>query len=150
MRKDSEVYVEANRRAIVVSSAFIPVIRMAILAGFMATLLVGGWMTFEGALLVSSYSLLVFLTQRLLWPLTNLAETVDLYERAMASSRRILDLIEDRLHAVGCRARRDEHADDVGLAGHQGPRGLIRPVAELLDDVEHALPRLGPEVRGVV
>jgi ATP-binding cassette subfamily B protein len=36
---------------------------------------------------------LVFLTQRLLWPLTNLAETVDLYERAMASSRRILDLI---------------------------------------------------------
>jgi len=94
VRKDSEVYVEANRRAIVVSSAFIPVIRMAILAGFMATLLVGGWMTFEGALLVSSYSLLVFLTQRLLWPLTNLAETVDLYERAMASSRRILDLIE--------------------------------------------------------
>jgi ATP-binding cassette subfamily B protein len=60
----------------------------------MATLLVGGWMTFDGALLVSSYSLLVFLTQRLLWPLTNLAETVDLYERAMASSRRILDLIE--------------------------------------------------------
>jgi ATP-binding cassette subfamily B protein len=94
VRKDSEVYVEANRRAIVVSSAFIPVIRMAILAGFMATLLVGGWMTFDGALLVSSYSLLVFLTQRLLWPLTNLAETVDLYERAMASSRRILDLIE--------------------------------------------------------
>jgi ATP-binding cassette subfamily B protein len=94
VRKDSEVYVEANRRAIVVSSAFIPVIRMAILAGFMATLLVGGWMTFEGGLLVSSYSLLVFLTQRLLWPLTNLAETVDLYERAMASSRRILDLIE--------------------------------------------------------
>jgi ATP-binding cassette subfamily B protein len=33
------------------------------------------------------------LTQRLLWPLTELAQTVDLYERAMASSRRILDLI---------------------------------------------------------
>ena len=94
VRKDSEIYVEANRRAIVVSSAFIPVIRMAILAGFLATFLIGGWMTFEGTLLVSSYSLLVFLTQRLLWPLTNLAETVDLYERAMASSRRILDLIE--------------------------------------------------------
>jgi ATP-binding cassette subfamily B protein len=28
-----------------------------------------------------------------LWPLTDLAQTVDLYERAMASSRRILDLI---------------------------------------------------------
>ena len=38
--------------------------------------------------------MLVFLTQRLLWPLTRLAQTVDLYERAMASTRRILGLIE--------------------------------------------------------
>ena len=38
--------------------------------------------------------MLVFLTQRLLWPLTRLAETVDLFERAMASTRRILNLIE--------------------------------------------------------
>jgi len=37
---------------------------------------------------------LVSLTQRLLWPLTRLAQTVDLYERAMASTRRILKLIE--------------------------------------------------------
>jgi ATP-binding cassette subfamily B protein len=37
---------------------------------------------------------LVFLTQRLLWPLTRMAETVDLFERAMASTRRILNLIE--------------------------------------------------------
>jgi ATP-binding cassette subfamily B protein len=91
---DSEAYVKANRGAIAVSSAFIPIIRMAILAGFLATFLIGGWMTLSGALAVGAYGILVFLTQRLLWPLTNLAETVDLYERAMASSRRILDLIE--------------------------------------------------------
>jgi len=77
-----------------VSSAFIPVIRMAILAGFLATFLIGGWQTLSGVLEVGAYGVLVFLTQRLLWPLTSLAETVDLYERAMASSRRILDLIE--------------------------------------------------------
>jgi len=94
IRADSESYVEANRGAIAVSSAFIPVIRMAILIGFLMTFLVGGWQTLEGALEVSAYSVLVFLTQRLLWPLTRLAETVDLFERAMASSRRILDLIE--------------------------------------------------------
>ncbi len=94
VRRDSEAYVEANRRAIAVSSAFIPIIRMAILAGFLATFLIGGWMTLEGSLNVGAYGVLVFLTQRLLWPLTNVAETVDLYERAMASSRRILDLIE--------------------------------------------------------
>lgn len=93
VRKDSADYVAANRRAIAVSSAFIPIIRMAILAGFLATFLLGGWMTLNGKLNVGAYGVLVFLTQRLLWPLTNLAETIDLYERAMASTRRILDLI---------------------------------------------------------
>ena len=34
------------------------------------------------------------LTQRLLWPLTGLAQVIDLFERAMASTRRILDLLE--------------------------------------------------------
>ena len=94
IRQDSDAYLEANRKAIAISSAFIPVIRMAILAGFIATFLLGGWMTLDGTLNVGAYGVLVFLTQRLLWPLTNIAETVDLYERAMASSRRILDLIE--------------------------------------------------------
>ena len=94
VRKDSSAYVEANRKAIAISSAFIPIIRMAILLGFLATFLLGGWMTLNGELNVGAYGVLVFLTQRLLWPLTSLAETVDLYERAMASTRRILDLIE--------------------------------------------------------
>jgi ATP-binding cassette subfamily B protein len=91
---DSRAYTEANARAIRVSSAFIPLIRMAILAGFVATLVLGGFMTIEGTLAVGSFSVLVFLTQRLLWPLTNLAQTVDLYQRAMASTRRVLDLLE--------------------------------------------------------
>ena len=91
--EDSAAYVAANRKAIAVSSAFIPIIRMAILAGFIATFMLGGWMTLNGTLNVGAYGVLVFLTQRLLWPLTDLAQTVDLYERAMASSRRILDLI---------------------------------------------------------
>lgn len=98
VREDSTAYVEANRKAIAVSSAFIPIIRMAILAGFIATFLLGGWMTLEGTLNIGAYGVLVFLTQRLLWPLTELAQTVDLYERAMASSRRILDLIETPVH----------------------------------------------------
>jgi len=93
VEKESKAYRDANRRAIKLSSAFIPIIRMAILTGFIATLLIGGWLTLEGALAVGAYSVLVFLTQRLLWPLTRLAQTVDLYERAMASTNRILNLI---------------------------------------------------------
>ncbi|WP_163577540.1 ABC transporter ATP-binding protein [Halomonas faecis] len=93
LREVSEAYVEANRRAIQVSSAFIPVIRMAILAGFLATFTVGGMLALRGDLNVGAYGVLVFLTQRLLWPLTGLAEVIDLFERAMASTRRILDLL---------------------------------------------------------
>ena len=94
LRADSDAYREANRRAIRVSSAFIPVIRMAILIGFVATLVYGGKLTLDGQMQAGAYGVLVFLTQRLLWPLTRVAETVDLYERAMASTKRILDLIE--------------------------------------------------------
>ncbi|AVI64382.1 ABC transporter ATP-binding protein [Halomonas sp. GFAJ-1] len=94
LRDASEAYVEANRRAIKVSSAFIPVIRMAILAGFLATFTVGGMMALNGTLNVGAYGVLVFLTQRLLWPLTGLAQVIDLFERAMASTKRILDLLE--------------------------------------------------------
>ena len=89
----SERYVLANRRAIAVSSAFIPIIRMAILTGFLCTFIVGGMKALDGSLNVGAYGVLVFLTQRLLWPLTGLAQTVDLYERAMASTRRILNLL---------------------------------------------------------
>ena len=91
---ESLAYTAANTKAIQVSAAFIPIIRMAILAGFLATLVVGGKMALEGAITVGSFSVLVFLTQRLLWPLTGLAETVDLYQRAMASTARVLDLLE--------------------------------------------------------
>ena len=94
LKQESEAYVTANRGAIRISSAFIPVIRMAILVGFVATLIYGGKLTLDGQLNAGAYSVLVFLTQRLLWPLTRLAETVDLFERAMASTRRILNLIE--------------------------------------------------------
>ena len=89
----STVYREANREAIRLSAAFTPLIRMAILCGFTATLLLGGWITLEGGLAVGAYSVLVFMTQRLLWPLTRLGETFDLYQRAMASSTRVLDVL---------------------------------------------------------
>lgn len=90
----SREYVAANRAAIRTSSAFVPLIRMAILVGFLATFVVGGLRALEGTLNVGAYGMLVFMTQRLLWPLTRLAQTVDLFERAMASTRRVLGLIE--------------------------------------------------------
>lgn len=89
----SNEYRDANKKAIRLSVAFVPMIRMAILCGFTATLLLGGWLTLEGVLAIGAYSVLVFMTQRLLWPLTRLGETFDLYQRAMASSTRVLDVL---------------------------------------------------------
>ena len=46
----------------------------------------------DGEIKVAMYSVLLFITQRLLWPLTELGDTFDLYQRAMASFRRIYSL----------------------------------------------------------
>ena len=93
VEKLSNNYRDANRKAIKLSAAFVPIIRMAILAGFTATLILGGKLTLEEKLAVGAYSVLIFMTQRLLWPLTRLGETFDLYQRAMASSTRVLDVL---------------------------------------------------------
>lgn len=82
----------ANYHAIKLSAAFIPIIRIAILFGFTATLLIGGFLALDGEIKVAMYSVLLFITQRLLWPLTELGDTFDLYQRAMASFRRIYSL----------------------------------------------------------
>jgi len=48
---------------------------MLILAGFTALLLYGGMAAVAGRMSVGTYSVLVFLIQQLLWPLTRLGET---------------------------------------------------------------------------
>jgi ATP-binding cassette subfamily B protein len=90
----SENYRQSNRRAIALSAAFIPLIRIIILVAFTATLLFGGLSAVEGNLAVGTYSVLIFLTQRLLWPLTRLGQTLDLYQRATASVARVMNLLD--------------------------------------------------------
>ncbi|EDX76924.1 ABC transporter, ATP-binding protein [Coleofasciculus chthonoplastes PCC 7420] len=90
----SEAYRQSNRRAIALSAAFVPLIRILILLGFIGILLYGGMEAVAGRLAVGTYSVLVFLTQRLLWPLTRLGQTLDLYQRAMASTSRVMNLLD--------------------------------------------------------
>lgn len=93
-------YRAANTDAIRSSAAFVPLIRMAILAGFTTTLLVGGYFAIEDRIELGLYSVLVFMTQRLLWPLTRVGETLDLYQRGMASARRVLALLREEATVV--------------------------------------------------
>jgi ATP-binding cassette, subfamily B, bacterial len=91
---ESEKYRQSNRRAIALSAAFVPLIRIVVFVGFIATLLFGGLEVDAGRLSVGAYSVMVFLTQRLLWPLTRLGETLDQYQRAMASTNRVMNLLD--------------------------------------------------------
>lgn len=106
VREESEAYKQSNRRAIALSAAFVPLIRMIILAGFTALLLYGGISAFNGNMSAGSYSMLLFLIQRLLWPLTRLGETFDQYQRAMASTTRVMNLLDTPLEI---------HSGHIGL-----------------------------------
>jgi len=122
----SEDYRAANARAIRLSSAFSPLIRFAIVIGFTATLVYGGWLVTEGRLEAAAYAVLVFMTQRLLWPLTTLGQTLDLYQRAMASVHRILDLVDERprigdgRRSLPSPVRGDVRFEDVRFAYRHG------------------------------
>ncbi len=91
---DSEAYKRSNAAAIKLSAAFIPLVRMLVLAGFTAFLLFGGMAAVNGKISVGTYSVLIFISQLLLWPLTRLGDTFDLYQRAMASTNRVMDLLD--------------------------------------------------------
>jgi ATP-binding cassette subfamily B protein len=139
LREASQDYLEANARAIRVSSAFIPVIRMAILAGFVATLVYGGKLTLAGEMQAGAYGVLIFLTQRLLWPLTRVAENVDLYERAMASTRRILNLIDTPV-SIRSGSEPLDHDRVRGTIGFEGLCFAYHEGTPVLEDIDLEIP----------
>jgi ATP-binding cassette subfamily B protein len=100
IRRESNLYRQHNRQAIRLSSAFIPMIRMVIVLGFIALMVGGGQLVMDGKLEVGAYSVMVYFIQRLLWPLTRLGETFDLYQRAMASIHRVLNLLHTQPEIV--------------------------------------------------
>ena len=94
LNKESLSYQKSNKSAIKLSSAFIPLIRFAILFAFIAILLIGGFQVWNKTLNVGTYSFLVFITQRLLWPLTTLGHVLDDFQRSLASIYRVVELID--------------------------------------------------------
>lgn len=96
VRQSSQAYKEANLAAIQLSALYIPLIRLAIAFGFGGVLLLGAYWVLQdnGRLSVGELVLFSMLVQRLLWPVTRLGQTFDLYERARASAQRIFALLE--------------------------------------------------------
>ncbi len=89
----SDNYLDEKKKTILLNATFNPIIRIAIMFSYIISLVLGGIFTLNGILDVGSYSVLVFLTQRVLWPFTDLAWLSDLYQRTMASGSRILNIL---------------------------------------------------------
>lgn len=142
----SNEYRVRNRSAIRWSAAITPVIRVAILAGFAATLLYGGLLTLRGELGVGSYSVLVYLTQRLLWPLTSLAEVTDLYQRSMASIERVMNLLDTPV-AIGYEGRPLNAQKVAGALEFRDVRFAYEALAPAAGEASTAC---GPEVPSIV
>ena len=133
----SKSYREANRDAIRLSASFVPIIRMAILFAFTANMLVGGWYALDGRISLGAYSVIVFITQRLLWPLTRLGETFDLYQRAMASVTRVLDLLDTKIGIVEGETKLESVRGDISFSGV----GFSYPEREIvLEGIDFAIP----------
>lgn len=134
----SDDYRTANRDAIRFSAAFVPLIRMFILTGFTCTLVIGGWLVLNERLEVGLYSVLVFMTQRLLWPMTRLGETLDQYQRAMASTKRIFGLMDTKptmaegVRALETRPRGEIRFEGVSFGYGDGP--------DILKGIEMTIP----------
>jgi ATP-binding cassette, subfamily B, bacterial len=94
LKVESNAYRRNNAKAIRLSAGFIPLIRILVLIGFTTLLVMGGIAVSSGRLSIASYSMALILIQQLLWSLVDLGEIFDSYQRAMASTRRVMDLLD--------------------------------------------------------
>jgi ATP-binding cassette subfamily B protein len=117
---------DGGARAAVVASAFVPVLEFAVMAGITLTVVGGGIMSGR-TVTAGSYSSMIMLTRQLLWPLTQVAKSMDSIDRGIASLRRVYELLEHPVEDLdaGRPLRRDlvrgEIAyDDVAFAYADG------------------------------
>lgn len=94
LHKESSVYKKATHKANQVNAQYIPILRMAIMFGFIASLVIGGIYALQSKIPINWYAALVFLTQRFLWPFTSVTTITDMYEKSLACAKRILWVLE--------------------------------------------------------
>lgn len=93
----SDEYRQSNALPDRLASAFTPAIRMAVLLGFGGTIVVGGYEVILGVMGAGRLASMLALTQRFIWPLTTLGQTVDHYQRTAAAIDRVLGLLDMKL-----------------------------------------------------
>ncbi len=131
LKKESNAYRDARERAIFVVALFIPLLRMVIACSFVITLIMGGWYTLNGRLDIGAYSIMVFQTQRLLWPFQNIGKMVNMYQQVMASLGRVNEILKAPVKIVSGgqrlpveKVKGDISFDDVSFYYPSGMQGL--------------------------
>ena len=96
VQESSKKYQEANFGAIQWNALYVPLIRMVIVLGYSAALLLAAYWVINGIdnFTIGGLAFVAMMLERLLWPITRLGDVFDQYERAKASSRRIFGLID--------------------------------------------------------
>ncbi|MBE9106892.1 ABC transporter ATP-binding protein [Nostoc cf. edaphicum LEGE 07299] len=132
---ESEAYRRSNRQAIALSAAFYPAIRLVIVIGFIATLFFGGVAVTNNQLTVGTYGFMVFIVQQLLWPFATLSSIMDEYQRAMASTRRVMGLLDTPIaiptgkHPLPLKTVRGEvHLDNITFA-YNGRTNVLKDLS---------------------
>ena len=96
--QQSNAYREASTKEGMVEAQFIPIVRLPIVCAFVCVLVYGGFQVLNGSLPVSVYTVIVFISQRFIWPFAFLGKTTEEYEDTMTSARRIFSLIDAPMH----------------------------------------------------
>lgn len=99
---ESNSYLDSQWDAIRTRIKFFPSLRLMSGFGFTLTFIVGGyWVLFEpplffsGELSPGNFVVFVLYTQRFVWPVAQFGQVINKYQRARASARRLLTLIEE-------------------------------------------------------
>lgn len=87
-------YIERNRRLILWSAAFRPMLQLLIGLGYVAVLLYGGILTYMGQITVGDLVKFNLLLGRLSWPMIAVGWVVNLIQRAAASMKRLREVLE--------------------------------------------------------
>jgi len=101
----SQEYYDTNMRAVRTRIKFFPGLQLTAGIGFVLTFVVGGVWVFSGpplflsgSLSVGTFVTFVFLGQRLVWPMAQFGQLINLYQRAEASAERVFGLMDEPSH----------------------------------------------------
>ncbi len=93
-RKLNRVYVEENRKLILWSAAFHPVLTLLIGTGFAAVLGYGGYLTYRGVMTIGQLVEFNLFLGKLTWPMIAVGWVSNLVQRGSASMGRLREVLE--------------------------------------------------------